>query len=148
MLTADSSAAEAFSATTQHRSRVLCTRKNGHHRSFRMSCRKTSKLLLRLGKGGGEDSAAEGSFAQRMMEKMGWKEGLGLGRSHQGITTPLEHQKTDKRSGIIKAAEQIARLSDEGLDGPPDKKARGVSFQGTPSRVILLRNIVGPGKSA
>lgn len=108
-------------------------------------------VAFRLGRGGGssgEDNATEGSntFAQRMMQKMGWKEGLGLGRTHQGITTPLEHQKTDKRSGIIKAAEQIARLAEEGIEVPPDKKARGVSFQGTPSRVVLLRNIVGPGR--
>ncbi len=88
----------------------------------------------------------EGNFAQRMMQKMGWKEGLGLGKTHQGITTPLEHQKTDKRSGVIKAAEQLARAAEEGGEGPPEKKARGVSFQGTPSRVVLLRNIVGPGE--
>ena len=90
----------------------------------------------------------EGNFAQRMMQKMGWKEGLGLGKTHQGITTPLEHQKTDKRSGVIRAAEQVARLAEEGIEGPPEKKARGVSFQGTPSRVVLLRNIVGPGKAS
>ena len=80
------------------------------------------------------------------MERMGWKEGLGLGKAHQGITTPLEHQKTDKRSGVIRAAEQIARLAEEGDEGPAEKKARGVSLQGNPSRVVLLRNIVGPGK--
>lgn len=88
----------------------------------------------------------DGNFAQRMMQKMGWKEGLGLGKAHQGITTPLEHQKTDKRSGVIRAAEQMARAAEGEEEGPPEKKARGVSFQGTPSRVVLLRNIVGPGE--
>ena len=101
----------------------------------------------RLSKGVGEEGGEGGStFAQRMMQKMGWKEGLGLGKAHQGITTPLEAQKTDKRSGVIRAAEQLAKMADEGLDGPAEKKARGVSIQGNPSRVVLLRNIVGPGE--
>ena len=85
---------------------------------------------------------AGGSFAQRMMEKMGWKEGLGLGKAHQGITTPLMAQKTDTRSGIIVNA-QVRRP--DATDMPPEKKTRGVAIRGTPTRVILLRNIVGPG---
>jgi splicing factor 45 len=40
-----------------------------------------------------------------MMMKMGWKEGQGLGKSDQGMTTPLMAQK-DVRSGqgVIVAA--------------------------------------------
>lgn len=105
-------------------------------RSFASACR--------LSKGVGQEG--KDTFAQRMMEKMGWKEGLGLGKTHQGITTPLEHQKTDKRSGIIRAAEQMARLAEDGIEMPLEKKGKGVSFQGTPSRVILLLNIVDPSK--
>lgn len=41
------------------------------------------------------------NFAVRMMEKMGWKKGEGLGKSSQGITTPLILQKVNKRGGII-----------------------------------------------
>lgn len=75
------------------------------------------------------------SLAARMMEKMGWKEGQGLGRTKQGIVTPLIAQKTDSRSGVI-----INASSGHGL---PDKSPRiGTSVQGPPSRVVLLRNMV------
>lgn len=40
-------------------------------------------------------------FAIRMMEKMGWKKGKGLGKSSQGITTPLMLQKVNRRGGVI-----------------------------------------------
>ncbi|KAL0310513.1 UNVERIFIED_CONTAM: DNA-damage-repair/toleration protein, chloroplastic [Sesamum angustifolium] len=50
---------------------------------------------------GGLGLGAEGKMtaAQRMMAKMGWKEGQGLGKQEQGITTPLVAKKTDKRGG-------------------------------------------------
>jgi len=47
-------------------------------------------------------------------------------------------------SGVIKAAEQLQRAGG-GEEG--GGKARGVSIRGTPSRVVLLRNIVGPGEA-
>ncbi len=66
----------------------------------------------RLSKGGsGFGSGQEGKsledrshgmgLAAKMMAKMGWSEGKGLGRSQQGIVTPLMAQKRDGRSGII-----------------------------------------------
>lgn len=74
-----------------------------------------------LGVGAGGQMTA----AQRMMAKMGWKQG-------QGITTPLMAKKTDRRAGVIVNASETK----------PEKKAKGVNLNGPPTRVLLLRNMV------
>mgnify|MGYP001974794214 CR=1 FL=1 len=43
-------------------------------------------------------------FGHKMLAKMGWKEGQGLGKSDQGMTTPLMAKKDGRRSGVIVAA--------------------------------------------
>ncbi|RCV20573.1 hypothetical protein SETIT_4G067300v2 [Setaria italica] len=86
-----------------------------------------------LGVGAGGQMTA----AQRMMAKMGWKEGQGLGKQEQGITAPLVAKKTDRRGGVI---------VDESSSRPPEKKPKSVTFDGPPTRVLLLRNMVGPGE--
>lgn len=81
-----------------------------------------------LGVGAGGQMTA----AQRMMAKMGWKEGQGLGRQEQGITTPLMAKKTDRRAGVIVNASE----------SKSEKKIKSVNFNTTPTRVLLLRNMV------
>lgn len=81
-----------------------------------------------LGVGAGGQMTA----AQRMMAKMGWKQGQGLGKQEQGITTPLMAKKTDRRAGVIVNAS----------DTKPEKKVKSVNFNGVPTRVLLLRNMV------
>ncbi|KAK1324853.1 hypothetical protein QJS10_CPA01g00548 [Acorus calamus] len=85
-----------------------------------------------LGVGAGGQMTA----AQRMMAKMGWKQGQGLGKQEQGITTPLMAKKTDRRAGVIVNASESKM----------EKKPKSVNFSSPPTKVLLLRNMVGPGE--
>ncbi|XP_010478461.1 PREDICTED: DNA-damage-repair/toleration protein DRT111, chloroplastic-like [Camelina sativa] len=87
-----------------------------------------------LGVGAGGQMTA----AQRMMAKMGWKQGQGLGKSEQGITTPLMAKKTDRRAGVIVNASEHKSVE--------KKVVKSVNINGEPTRVLLLRNMVGPGE--
>ncbi|KAL4855786.1 DNA-damage-repair/toleration protein [Chlorella vulgaris] len=112
--------------------------------------------------GGGSSGGPKGmSLAQRMLEKMGWKEGEGLGRNRQGMATPLMMQKTDVRSGVIvnaapgqasnpaPAAAPVAAGTGFGVAAggeQPAKRQRSATFNRPPTRVVLLTNMIGPGE--
>ena len=46
-------------------------------------------------------SPYRGSVAAKIMEKQGYKEGLGLGKNKHGMTMALQVEKTSKRGGKI-----------------------------------------------
>ncbi|KAL8453753.1 hypothetical protein Emed_000694 [Eimeria media] len=77
------------------------------------------------------------TFAARMMEKMGWKQGEGLGANKQGITAPLVARKTAMRSGIIVQGQEVTSLG---------QVPRAVTFNMAPTRILLLLNMVGRGQ--
>lgn len=79
-----------------------------------------------------------GSFAQRKMQEWGWKAGQGLGSQGQGITSALEHQKTGGHTAVIVAPEAPA-------PPPEPPKKNKIKIRGRPTRVVMLRNMVGPG---
>lgn len=82
--------------------------------------------------------------AQRMMQKMGWREGSGLGRAEQGMTTPLIAKKTEGRAGVVV---QGAQNSDSSLIQDAKKQKMGPAApQQAATRILLLRNMVGPGE--
>lgn len=91
--------------------------------------------------------------AEKMMAKMGYKEGDGLGRNKQGMSIALQVEKTGKRSG------RIIHENDVSVEPPPVitpmepiPPPAAAPVVGIPaevmknmSKVVLLRNMVGPG---
>lgn len=80
-------------------------------------------------------------LAQKMLEKMGWKSGEGLGKRRQGISAPLAVEKTSAKAGRIIAQQQT---SSQFVENENTASERPEEF-GEPSRVILLLNVVPAG---
>ena len=63
------------------------------------------------------------SFGRAMMEKLGWKEGSGIGKNQDGIDAPLVVKKDGRDTGrIIKSKALFSSEKNEIEDElPPDK---------------------------
>ena len=57
-------------------------------------------------------SAPVSTFAQKMLENMGWKEGEGLGKNASGITTHIKAKKREELQGIGQEKEAVKAQAD------------------------------------
>ncbi|XP_071358554.1 splicing factor 45 isoform X1 [Trachinotus anak] len=109
----------------------------------------TSSFLANMG----------GTVAHKIMQKYGFKEGQGLGKHEQGLSTALSVEKTSKRGGKIiigDAAEKpgsslsgVAETSVGGFAADSSKKTETnplTEILKNPTKVVLLRNMVGRGE--
>ncbi|CZU00235.1 RNA binding protein [Plasmodium falciparum IGH-CR14] len=85
-----------------------------------------------------DTTTSKKDFATRMMEKMGWKKGEGLGKDKQGIKAPLILKKVDKRSGVIVQAPVILKNNDL------NNKGENLSVPNDCTRIVHLTNLVTP----
>lgn len=103
-------------------------------------------------------------IAEKIMNKMGWNAGQGLGKSEQGMSRALEVEKTSRKGGRIihekdlppsppEFAEAFNAVPPLGLipanltqpvDKPPIENI--AELLKNPSKVVVLRNMVGPGE--
>ncbi|KAF3704934.1 Splicing factor 45 45 kDa-splicing factor RNA-binding motif protein 17 [Channa argus] len=104
----------------------------------------TSSFLANMG----------GTVAHKIMQKYGFKEGQGLGKHEQGLSTALSVEKTSKRGGKIiigDATEKpgssqsgVAEASGIGTAADSSKKSEAnplTEILKNPTKVVLLRNM-------
>ncbi|XP_074725800.1 splicing factor 45 isoform X3 [Strix uralensis] len=83
-----------------------------------------------------------GTVAHKIMQKYGFREGQGLGKHEQGLSTALSVEKTSKRGGKI-------IVGDSAEKAETGKKADSnplTEILKCPTKVVLLRNMVGAGE--
>ena len=105
---------------------------------------------------GGRETTEDPGLA--IIQKMGWNEGQGLGKDGQGMKTPLMAHTDGAKKGtgvIANAPERKAPppppppppgVTPAAAPGAPPGAKGAVTFRGRPSRVLLLKNMVGPGE--
>lgn len=90
------------------------------------------------------------SVASNIMSKYGWKEGQGLGKEEQGMASALQVEKTGRQRGVIvNESEERAKARIEVSKQEEERKAKAAEVKKSlkqPSKVILLKNMVGPGE--
>uniref|UniRef100_A0A4W5KBT7 Splicing factor 45 n=1 Tax=Hucho hucho TaxID=62062 RepID=A0A4W5KBT7_9TELE len=83
-----------------------------------------------------------GTVAHKIMQKYGFREGQGLGKHEQGLSTALSVEKTSKRGGKIIIGDATEKTD-------PSKKSEAnplTEILKCPTKVVLLRNMVGRGE--
>ncbi|XP_065177305.1 splicing factor 45-like [Sycon ciliatum] len=112
-----------------------------------------SKLQSELGRNLLGKAAKGNSVASAIMAKYGYKEGQGLGKSEQGISTALAVEKTSKRGGKIIAPGAANAAPNAAVPPPANVNVEPARPQPSlidelknQSTVVLLRNMVGPGE--
>ena len=111
------------------------------------------------------DREQEGTAASRIMSKMGFQQGEGLGKDGKGILNPLEHKSTGQGSisqivldeqdrmriasraiaaklALIDPDLSLSAISESDKDKAPKKR---MGLFSNPSCVVLLKNMVAPG---
>ncbi|XP_078098947.1 splicing factor 45 isoform X4 [Sander vitreus] len=108
----------------------------------------TSSFLANMG----------GTVAHKIMQKYGFKEGQGLGKHEQGLSTALSVEKTSKRGGKIiigdaaeKPGSSQAGAAETSAGGSADSSKKSdanplTEILKNPTKVVLLRNMVGRGE--
>ncbi|KAG8515951.1 Splicing factor 45 [Galemys pyrenaicus] len=92
-----------------------------------------------------------GTVAHKIMQKYGFREGQGLGKHEQGLSTALSVEKTSKRGGKIIVGDATEKGGSPPRPGFPDASKKSDSNPLTeilkcPTKVVLLRNMVGAGE--
>ncbi|XP_045714183.1 splicing factor 45 isoform X1 [Phyllostomus hastatus] len=82
-----------------------------------------------------------GTVAHKIMQKYGFREGQGLGKHEQGLSTALSVEKTSKRGGKIIVGEATEKDAAKKSDSNPLTE-----ILKCPTKVVLLRNMVGAGE--
>ncbi|KAF7269277.1 splicing factor 45 [Rhynchophorus ferrugineus] len=87
-----------------------------------------------------------GSVAAKIMARYGFKEGQGLGRMEQGMASALQVEKTSKRGGRIVHEKDIMPPPPPPIEAGGQKELPITEIMKNPSKVVLLKNMVGPGE--
>jgi hypothetical protein len=106
--------------------------------------KRRQEALARHQKGQAVPEPKEDDFATKMMKKMGWTQGSGLGKESQGMSTPLVLKKTDQKQGVM--VEGQKREAPAAQPQVQAAKQAKVAPQRPPSCVLLLNNLVGAGE--